>query len=103
MLFIFNCFTSQAVTFSEAGAKLDPVKSYAPPLRSGGETPTICPFCVSTNLDTSADPIVCIDCKYEIHSSIGGNVPADGGEWFALLLLAGTCGYYHTKTKTLNR
>ena len=56
MLFIFNCFTSQAVTFSEAGAKLAPVKSYAPIMYA--PTPSICPFCGSSDIDTSLEPAV---------------------------------------------
>ena len=103
ILFAINILTSQAVTFSEEGNAMGSVKAYAPVLRGGGETPTICPFCGSSDIDTSIDPAVCNDCGYEVHTGLGGDVPLEGGEWFALLLLAGTCGYYHTKTKTLNR
>ena len=101
ILFISNCLASQAVTFSEAGAELDPVKAYAPIMYA--PAPSICPVCGSSDIDTSLDPAVCNECGHPMDSSLGGNVPLDGGEWFALLLLAGTCGYYHTKTKTLNR
>ena len=101
MLFIFNCFTSQAVTFSEAGAELDPIKAYAPIMYA--PAPSICPMCGSDDIDTSSDPAVCNYCKYEFHSSLGGNVPADGGELALLLMLAGTTTCYCFRNRILNR
>ena len=103
ILFAINILTSQAVTFSEEGNAMGSVKAYAPVLRGGGETPTICPFCGSSDIDTTVDPAVCNECGYEVHTGLGGDVPLDGGEWLVLVLLAGVCACRYYKTQLFNR
>lgn len=75
---------AHAVTYTAGGSPIGGAESYEAQ-EQYAPAASSCPYCGSSDIDTSADPYTCNDCGYQFGSAIGAETPLEGGEW----LLAG--------------